>query len=92
MCLRVETCLNNSLAHPAPSLPVLLASPSHHPLPTPPAPLLHAAAVSQGVLAVVELLIRRHSDEYMVVANAISCLTHLMEALQVGAGWVGVFW
>lgn len=39
--------------------------------------------VSQGVLAVVELLIRRHSDEYMVVANAISCLTHLMEALQL---------
>jgi hypothetical protein len=40
-------------------------------------------AVSQGVVAVVELLVRSQSCDYMVVANAISCLTHLMESLQL---------
>lgn len=39
--------------------------------------------VSQGVLAVVELLVRSQAADYMVVANAISCVTHLMEALQL---------
>ncbi|KAL4444346.1 hypothetical protein ABPG75_012083 [Micractinium tetrahymenae] len=39
--------------------------------------------VSQGVLAVVELLVRAGSHDYMVVANAISCVSHIMDALQL---------
>lgn len=39
--------------------------------------------VSQGVLAVVELLVQAQAHDPMVVANAISCLTHVMEALQL---------
>ena len=40
-------------------------------------------AVSQGVLAVVELLIRAGAADYMIVANAISCLCALLEPLQL---------
>lgn len=39
--------------------------------------------VSQGVLAVVELLIRWGSHDTMIVANAISCMTHLLDALHL---------
>lgn len=39
--------------------------------------------MSQGVLAVVELLVRAGSHDYMVVANAISCVSHVMDALQL---------
>ncbi|PSC72553.1 ALG-2 interacting isoform B [Micractinium conductrix] len=42
--------------------------------------------VSQGVLAVIELLVRAGSHDPMVVANAISCLTHIMEALHLSVG------
>jgi hypothetical protein len=41
--------------------------------------------VSQGVLAVVELLVKAQACDYMIVANAISCLNHVMEGLQVRA-------
>ena len=41
------------------------------------------AAVSQSVLAVVELLIRHESHDYSVVADAISCLNHLLDTLQL---------
>lgn len=52
--------------------------------PQPRLPLVPAAAaVSQGVLAVVELLVRAGSHDYMVVANAISCVSHIMDSLQL---------
>ena len=38
------------------------------------------------MLAVIELLVRAGSHDPMVVANAISCLTHIMEALHLSVG------
>ncbi len=37
-----------------------------------------------GVVAVLELLVSSQAHDYMVVANAISCVAHLLDGLQVG--------
>ena len=39
-----------------------------------------------GVVAVMEVLVSSQAHDYMVVANAISCCGHLLDALQVSHG------
>lgn len=44
---------------------------------------------ASGVVAVLELLVSSRAHDFVAVADAISCAARLMDALQVGDGFVG---
>jgi hypothetical protein len=46
-------------------------------------PVYDCTGSAQGIVAVLELVVSRRSDDVMVVANVISCVAELMGALQV---------